>query len=92
MLALFALYATAGLIQDLLIVRYYLALTSRRLVLAPVLGALITVLTVGVYEGLITSRTPLLIAGYGLGTGLGTFLGLLAKARTSSGPVEQELY
>lgn len=79
MLALFGLYLMAGLVQDWLIVRYYLALNKRLMVLTPVLGALITVLTVGVYDGLITSRHPLLILGYGLGTGMGTLIGMLRR-------------
>lgn len=79
MLALFALYLAAGIVQDLLIVRYYLALVSRRTIVTPVLAVLITVLTVGVYDGLITSRHPLLILAYGLGTGLGTLAGMMRR-------------
>jgi hypothetical protein len=86
------LYTLAGLVQDVIIVKYYLALQSRRMVLAPVLGALITVLTVGVYEGLITSRDPVLILGYGLGTGLGTLLGLIGPRRAPTRPTSAELY
>lgn len=81
-----ALYILAGIVQDVIIVRYYLALTRGRVVIAPVLGALITVLAVGVYDGLITSHTPILILAYGLGTGLGTRFGMGTRPRTGSGP------
>lgn len=81
------LYILVGVVQDIIIVRYYLALTRGRVWAAPVLGALITVLTVGVYEGLITSRDPILILAYGLGTGLGTRMGMGTRHRTSSGTI-----
>jgi len=76
MLGLLLLYTAVGLAQDILIVRYYLAITRSQTILAPVAGALITVLTVGVYESLITSRSLPLVLAYGLGTGLGTRLGM----------------
>ncbi|MCK7512151.1 MAG: D-Ala-D-Ala carboxypeptidase family metallohydrolase [Desulfobacterales bacterium] len=69
-------YFAAGVVQDALIARYYLALTRGGRGTAAALAVLITVLTVGVYDGLITSRAPLFILLYGLGTGLGTYLGM----------------
>jgi hypothetical protein len=76
MLGLACLYILAGVVQDILIVRYYLAIAQYRTVVGPALGALITVLTVGVYESLITSRSLPLILAFGLGTGLGTRFGM----------------
>jgi len=79
------LYSGLGVLQDLVITRYYLALTSRRVFLAPVLAVLITVLAVAVLDGLITSHHPILILSYGLGTGLGTRLGMGRCTRPAKG-------
>ena len=78
------LYLLAGLLQDYLIAKYYLALTARRLVVAPALGALITVLTVVVFAQLTHPGSTLAILMYGLGTGLGTLLGLIRPRKINA--------
>lgn len=70
------LYLTVGMAQDFLIGLYYLYLGRGSRWVAPVLGALITVLTVVVFSDLAYSRSILFLLLYGLGTGLGTHLSM----------------
>ena len=87
-LAQLLMYIIAGLVQDVLIVQYYISITRLRTIQAPVLGALLTVLTVGVYEGLITSRSIPFVLAFALGTGLGTRLGMGRGHRATSTATE----
>lgn len=85
-IAAVALYLTVGIAQDWVIAKYYISLTSGRTFLAPVLAVLITVLTVAVFDSLITSHSPILILAYGLGTGVGTRFGMGRTGR--AGPTK----
>lgn len=67
------MYFLAGVIQDFLIAKYYLALTERKAILAAMIGSLLTVLTLGVFNLSFGKAWPLM--AYAIGTGIGTWIG-----------------
>lgn len=75
------IYFAAGVILDLIITRYYLAVSLRRAVLASVLAFAITAGTVFVWERIIVSQNFLPLLAYSLGTAVGTYFGIGGRGK-----------
>jgi len=70
-------YFAAGVVGDYLISRYYLAISHRRVYEASSLAFAITMFSVLVIATLVVERNFWLMLAYALGTGAGTFSGLM---------------
>jgi hypothetical protein len=75
-LALYAVYFALGMVQDVLIAKYYIFVSHRRAFSASVLAFIITALTVLVLENIITSNQAWPLLSYAVGTAVGTFWGV----------------
>lgn len=71
-----AVYFVAGAILDVIIARYYLAVSRRAAVLASVLAFVITASTVFIWERIIVSQSAAPLLAYALGTAAGTYIGV----------------
>ena len=72
MLTLLA-YVILGIIADVLIARYYLALSDRLALSAAIYALLIPLFTFGVIERAMTTHDPRCVIGFVIGNSLGTF-------------------
>ena len=75
-LALYVVYFALGMVQDVLIAKYYIFVSHRRAFSASVLAFVLTALTVLVLDNIITSNQVGLILSYAAGTAAGTFVGI----------------
>jgi len=69
----------AGVITDVLISQFYLAIGERRILLAVILSILVTAIPFYITERGITTRRRSIFLAYALGCGAGTAIGLLIK-------------
>jgi len=73
---LFLFYVGLGILIDLLITKQQVAVIHSRRLRASILSVAITVLGLLVVSKFVETGEIALIAGYALGTGIGTFLGV----------------
>jgi hypothetical protein len=66
-------YVSLGILADVLIARYYLALSARRALSASVYSLLIPLFTFGVIERAMTTRDWKCVVGFVAGNAIGTY-------------------
>lgn len=71
------LYVGLGAVIDLLITVYYRMISVRQAFPASALGAIITLVTFVIFSKIIVSWNKRLVIAYAVGTGLGTFVGVI---------------
>jgi len=69
-------YVAMGIAADFLITRYYVAVYTKQRLAASALAAAITLLTIYVFDQIITSNSMLLMAAWALGNSIGTYIGI----------------
>jgi hypothetical protein len=67
------IYVTLGVIADIFIARYYMALSARRALSASLYAIVIPLFTFGVIERALTTHDLTCIIGFVVGNGIGTF-------------------
>jgi len=72
-----ALYLSLGMVIDLIITLYYRCISSRLVFPASILGAVITLVSFIIFNRIIVNWNKRLVIAYAVGTGVGTFLGLI---------------
>jgi len=70
------LYALLGVVQDVIIARYYICVSRREAFRASIWAFLITALTVWVIGSVVVSNSVILILCYAVGTAVGTGIGV----------------
>jgi hypothetical protein len=75
-LLLAACYVAFGIVSDFMITKYYVAVYRRRRLMGAVLGTLITLLTIYIFDQIITSNKFYLMLAWAVGNGVGTYLGI----------------
>jgi len=68
-----------GFANDLLLVQYYLALMDLREWQASAYALIITLFTVGILGGIVITKSFFMLAGYAVGTAVGTYVGVKGK-------------
>jgi len=66
-------YVALGVLSDILIGKYYLALSARRAFRASVYATIIPLLTFGVMAQALETRNIMCILGFVIGNGIGTY-------------------
>ncbi len=77
MMRLLAAAFGLGVVTDLIIAQFYLAIASRRVALAAVLSILVTAIPFFITERAINTKRKVIFVWYALGCGAGTALGLM---------------
>ena len=73
------IYVALGVIADVFIAWYYLALSERRAFRASVLAVLIPLFTFGVIERALATHDMTCIVGFVMGNGIGTYWAVRRK-------------
>jgi hypothetical protein len=66
-------YVSLGILADIFIARYYMALSARRAWLASLYAVIIPLFTFGVIERAMTTRDWKCVVGFVIGNGAGTY-------------------
>lgn len=72
----FLLYLGLGLLMDVALTKYYIAISARRVFPASILAGFITAFSIYVIDQFVTTGNVWLLAGYCLGNSLGTWIGM----------------
>ena len=67
-------YTALGILSDILVAWYYMALSARRAFRASALAVLIPLFTFGVIERALATHDLTCIVGFVVGNGIGTFI------------------
>ncbi len=76
LVGLFVLYVVLGILEDFLVARLYIAVSSRRAGRAALLDGAIAILQIAVIATIIINRAWIMSGGYILGEMLGCYLGV----------------
>jgi hypothetical protein len=76
---LFLLYLGLGIVIDFLITIQYRAVSEKRVWLATLMSFAITLIGTLLIQEIVVSKSIGLILSYALGTGIGTFIGMVVK-------------
>jgi len=73
-LLILLIYVALGIVADIFIALYYMALSERRAFRASLYAVIIPLFTFGVIERALTTHDPKCIAGFVIGNGIGTYI------------------
>ena len=73
------IYVALGVVADIFIALYYMALSERRAFRASLYAVIIPLFTFGVIERALTTHDLKCIVGFVVGNGIGTFLAVKGK-------------
>jgi hypothetical protein len=73
------IYVVLGVVADVFIALYYIALSERRAFRASLYAVIIPLFTFGVMERALTTHDLKCIVGFVVGNGIGTFLAVKGK-------------